>query len=416
MTIARGREFVEFTLLIWPFGMNTKAGFIVCNPKIEGMHNCVYEGVGLQILQDLAACWVAFCVFGSFFQHATPSVRKQHNAGYKHKANVRTYYQQFEEQQTQSLIDQKVKQHLVGQTTYQQQVGVAFNQHLVSLPSALPRPRLPVLPPPGMPVGAPSQAHPNAPLMPGIHPPVFPRPAPGTPGYAMPPIVMPPGASSMSLHPNGLPMPPASNFPSSMESDHDRLSIEWNSYQLVADCCCFIYVESCPYCCATGQGLPRVSPEGLLHQLQFHHWKNKPVSQPEPWSARRFGFGSYLDPIKHQPLLHNTIHLQQAELYLSTTIFTSVCVERPDLNLHPSIITPFSWAQVAWWWLFRRRHQVPAASRPIRQPSEYVAIWRWCVGVRRLWRVLAAFVWMYEGLAFGDVSAITRAESKLYRI
>lgn len=37
-------------------------------------------------------------------------------------------------------------------------------------------------------------------------------------GYAMPPVVMPPGASSVSVHPNGLPMPPASNIPSSVSS------------------------------------------------------------------------------------------------------------------------------------------------------------------------------------------------------
>ncbi|CAN6444471.1 unnamed protein product [Victoria cruziana] len=148
----------------------------------------------------------------TYLTHDSPSVRKQHNAGYKHKANVRSYYQQFEEQQTQSLIDQKVKEHLVGQSTYQQQVGVAFNQHLASLPSALPRPRLPVLPPPVIPVGASSQAHPNAPLMPGVRPPVFPRPGPGAPGYPMPPVVMPPGASSVHMQPNGLPRPPASNI------------------------------------------------------------------------------------------------------------------------------------------------------------------------------------------------------------
>ncbi|KAF2298591.1 hypothetical protein GH714_024238 [Hevea brasiliensis] len=75
-------------------------------------------------------------------KHVRPSVRKQHNAGYKHKANVRAYYQQFEEQQTQSLIDQRIKEHL-GQTAAFQQVGAAYNQHLLAQ-----RPRLPVLPTP----------------------------------------------------------------------------------------------------------------------------------------------------------------------------------------------------------------------------------------------------------------------------
>ena len=53
---------------------------------------------------------------------------------------MRTYYQQFEEQQTQSLIDQRIKEHL-GQAATYQQVGAAFNQHLMSL-----RPPFPVLP------------------------------------------------------------------------------------------------------------------------------------------------------------------------------------------------------------------------------------------------------------------------------
>lgn len=52
------------------------------------------------------------------------------------QANVRQYYQQFEEQQTQSFIDQKVKEHL-GQTTAaalaQHQVGGAVYSHLTML-------------------------------------------------------------------------------------------------------------------------------------------------------------------------------------------------------------------------------------------------------------------------------------------
>lgn len=40
-----------------------------------------------------------------------PVVRKQHNTGYKHKANVRNYYMQFEEAQTQNLIDSKIMEY-----------------------------------------------------------------------------------------------------------------------------------------------------------------------------------------------------------------------------------------------------------------------------------------------------------------
>ncbi|CAL5325409.1 unnamed protein product [Camellia sinensis] len=98
-----------------------------------------------------------------------PSVREQHNAGYKHKANARTYYQQFEAQQNQSLIHQKITEHL-GQTTAYQQVGAAYN--------AL-RPRVPILPTPMMPMAGNTQLPVNSPLIPGARPPVLPRPLPG---------------------------------------------------------------------------------------------------------------------------------------------------------------------------------------------------------------------------------------------
>ncbi|XP_065851610.1 U1 small nuclear ribonucleoprotein C [Euphorbia lathyris] len=130
----------------------------------------------------------------TYLTHDSPSVRKQHNAGYKHKANVRSYYQQFEEQQTQSLIDQRIKEHLgqhLGQTATFQQVGAAYNQHLM-----VQRPRLPVLP---------------TPLMPGMRPPLL-RPIPGAPGYMsalpMPPMMAPPGAPSLPGQVNGVSRPP----------------------------------------------------------------------------------------------------------------------------------------------------------------------------------------------------------------
>ncbi len=40
-----------------------------------------------------------------------PVVRKQHNAGYKHKANARNYFLTFEESQTQNMIESKVKEY-----------------------------------------------------------------------------------------------------------------------------------------------------------------------------------------------------------------------------------------------------------------------------------------------------------------
>lgn len=69
------------------------------------------------------------------------------------------------------MIDQRIKEHL-GQAAAFQQVGSAFNQHLLAQ-----RPRLPVLPTPGM-----LQIPGTGPLLPGIRPPVLPRPVPGAPG------------------------------------------------------------------------------------------------------------------------------------------------------------------------------------------------------------------------------------------
>ncbi|XP_012092354.1 U1 small nuclear ribonucleoprotein C isoform X2 [Jatropha curcas] len=124
----------------------------------------------------------------TYLTHDSPSVRKQHNAGYKHKTNVRNYYQQFEEQQTQSLIDQRIKEHL-GQNAAFQQVGAAYNQHLLAQRPHLPTPIMP------MPV-------------PGFRPPVFPRPVPGYVSGPTPQMVAPPGASSLSGQVNGIQRPP----------------------------------------------------------------------------------------------------------------------------------------------------------------------------------------------------------------
>ncbi|KAL6503424.1 hypothetical protein OROGR_025347 [Orobanche gracilis] len=137
-----------------------------------------------------------------------PSVRKQHNSGYKHKANIRSYYQKFEEQQTQYLVDQKIKEHL-GQTVVYQQIGAAYNQHLAAFPGGLPR--LPVMPPSMLP-------YPGGPqFAPGMRPPVMPIQMPGAPGYAAVPgmLMQAPPASSLPLHQPGGPLgPPSTSAPS----------------------------------------------------------------------------------------------------------------------------------------------------------------------------------------------------------
>lgn len=135
----------------------------------------------------------------TYLTHDSPSVRKQHNAGYKHKANVRSYYQQFEEQQTQSLIDQRIKEHLSGQGAFQ--IGATYA-------AWRPGVRPPILP---APLPIPGSVPPNGPMAPGIRLPMLPRPT-GMPVYGTAPGATPylgqPGAPGAPVQPNGLPGPP----------------------------------------------------------------------------------------------------------------------------------------------------------------------------------------------------------------
>ncbi|KAL3649108.1 hypothetical protein CASFOL_005511 [Castilleja foliolosa] len=130
----------------------------------------------------------------TYLTHDSPSVRKQHNAGYKHKANVRTYYQQYEAQLNQSLIDQKVKEHL---GAFRPPMG-QYNQM---------RPGMPILP---MPLPTPGQLHP------GFRPPVLPRPMPGLPGYVTGPQMhqmVPPPGTHLPGQTNGLQRPAIASLP-----------------------------------------------------------------------------------------------------------------------------------------------------------------------------------------------------------
>ncbi|TKR77302.1 hypothetical protein L596_018299 [Steinernema carpocapsae] len=112
-----------------------------------------------------------------FLTHDSPSVRKTHNGGRKHKENVRMFYQKWMEQQAQKLVDATAKAFAAGR----------------------PPPMLPGMPPrPGMlPMGMPplGGVRPPFPMMPGMMPPGM-MPPPG--GMMMrPPGMMPPPAGMM---------------------------------------------------------------------------------------------------------------------------------------------------------------------------------------------------------------------------
>ena len=49
----------------------------------------------------------------TYLAHDSPSVRKTHCSGQKHKENVKDYYQKWMEEQAQSLIDKTSMSHSV---------------------------------------------------------------------------------------------------------------------------------------------------------------------------------------------------------------------------------------------------------------------------------------------------------------
>lgn len=128
----------------------------------------------------------------TYLTHDSPSVRKTHCNGRKHKENVKFYYQKWMEEQAQSLIDATTAAFKAGK--------IASNPFAPGQPrpqgAAIPPP--PNLPPLGAPQRPPGQRMPGMPPqgpMPG-HLPSGPMPGPmplmGPPG-PMPPNMMMPG-------------------------------------------------------------------------------------------------------------------------------------------------------------------------------------------------------------------------------
>eukprot|EP00736_Rhodelphis_marinus_P011015 Rmarinus@m.5507 len=133
-----------------------------------------------------------------FLTHDSASVRKQHHSGVKHKQNVRAYYAQFEEEITQSVIDQVIK-------TYEEQKLQAPACLFMQAPaaSAYTPPGVPnsmgrgaVLPTPGRGAVLPTPPMYARPGMPPHH---------GPPPGARPPYGAPPGLHG---HPRGPGIPP----------------------------------------------------------------------------------------------------------------------------------------------------------------------------------------------------------------
>ncbi|KAL3320251.1 U1 small nuclear ribonucleoprotein C [Cichlidogyrus casuarinus] len=114
----------------------------------------------------------------TFLTHDSPSVRKTHCTGLRHREGVRQYYQKWLEEQVQKLVDQTTEVYKSGKG-----------------PVAAP-----LIPPPGMmpPIGMPPMGLP--PRMPPMMPPGFPG--------MLPPGTMPPGTMPSVGIPGLRPMAP----------------------------------------------------------------------------------------------------------------------------------------------------------------------------------------------------------------
>uniref|UniRef100_A0A0M3IAY6 Matrin-type domain-containing protein n=1 Tax=Ascaris lumbricoides TaxID=6252 RepID=A0A0M3IAY6_ASCLU len=73
----------------------------------------------------------------TFLTHDSPSVRKTHNGGRKHKENVRMFYQKWMEEQAQKLVDATTKAFTQGR------IGVAAPP--VAAGGAGAAPRMPIV-------------------------------------------------------------------------------------------------------------------------------------------------------------------------------------------------------------------------------------------------------------------------------
>lgn len=121
----------------------------------------------------------------TYLTHDSPSVRKTHCTGRKHKENVRDYYQKWLEDQAQKIVDHTTAAYKSGKMPMPPMMGPGG-------PFA-PPPRF-GLPPPGAMMGLP----PPMPMPPGL--PGLPPPPPG---------LLPPGLAAMMMRPPGMPpLPP----------------------------------------------------------------------------------------------------------------------------------------------------------------------------------------------------------------
>ncbi|GMT33804.1 hypothetical protein PFISCL1PPCAC_25101, partial [Pristionchus fissidentatus] len=124
----------------------------------------------------------------TFLTHDSPSVRKTHNGGRKHKDNIRAYYQKWMEEQAQKLVDATAKAFAAGKGR-----GMGGPPGMPPMMGGMGGMR----PPMGMPPMGRGMPPFGGPPMGGMPPPfMMGRPPMGPPGGFRPPM------------PGGPPMPP----------------------------------------------------------------------------------------------------------------------------------------------------------------------------------------------------------------
>lgn len=120
----------------------------------------------------------------TYLTHDSPSVRKTHCTGKKHKENVHFYYKKWMEDQAQQLIDATTAMYKAGKITnmpFPNQKGTAIPPppNMAMPPGCMPP--LPPMPcvPPGLPQGMMTGPPPGPPGMPPPGPPGMPPPGIG---------------------------------------------------------------------------------------------------------------------------------------------------------------------------------------------------------------------------------------------
>ncbi|KAI9363962.1 U1 small nuclear ribonucleoprotein C [Zopfochytrium polystomum] len=138
-----------------------------------------------------------------FLTHDSPSVRKAHNSGWKHKMHVQNYYSALSQDKVQEIIDQITKAYegKLGAPDFAPipPLGIPFG-----LPMRPPPGMIGMMPPPGM-------------LPPGMLPPGMPPflrpPFMGMPGMPLPPGGARPPPPGMMIPPPGWRPPPGMMLP-----------------------------------------------------------------------------------------------------------------------------------------------------------------------------------------------------------